>query len=160
MADGTPEQVQEFESIRQIEVEGEFWSARDLMPLLGYDRWENFTTVIAKAETACDRSGYAIKDHFRKVTKMIETGKGAMRPSDDYRLTRYACYLIAQNGSPQKPEVASAQTYFAIQTRRQEIGLQQQEQLERIAARHKLTQTEKEFASELVQRDIDGIGIG
>jgi DNA-damage-inducible protein D len=89
MAD-MPEQVRNFEDIKQVDGGDDYWSARDLMPLLGYDRWENFTVVIGKAETACERSGYATTDHFRKVTKMIETGKNAVRPVDDYRLTRYA----------------------------------------------------------------------
>lgn len=160
MADDVPERVQNFENIKRLDAEGEFWSARDLMPLLGYDKWDNFTGVIGKAEIACERSGYATMDHFRKARKMVEVGSNAVRPVDDYRLTRYACYLIAQNGSSQKPEIANAQTYFAIQTRRQEVGQRQQEQLERLTARHKLTQTEKEFASELMQRDIDSIGIG
>ena len=116
--------------------------------------------MVGRAEVACEQSGYVINDHFRKARKMVELGSGAVRPVDDYRLTRYACYLIAQNGSSQKPEIAAAQTYFAVQTRRQELDVEAREELERITARHKLTETEKEFAAELVQRDIDGIGIG
>ncbi len=154
------DKVRGFEDIKQNVNGNDGWSARDLMPLLGYDRWENFTTVIGKAEVACERSGYAISDHFRKATKMVEVGSNTVRPTEDYLLSRYACYLIAQNGSPQKPEIALAQTYFAVQTHRQEIGQQQQEHLERLTARHKLTETEKEFATELIQRDIDGMGIG
>lgn len=158
--DDMTKRVRIFEEVKQVVAGNEGWSARDIMPLLGYDRWENFSSVIAKAEAACKSSGYAIKDHFRKVTKMVEVGSNSVRPLEDYSLTRYACYLIAQNGSSQKPEIALAQTYFALQTRRQELGQQHQEQLERMTARHKLTQTEKEFATELMQRDIDGIGMG
>ena len=121
-----------FDLIKTTQNHDESWSARELMPLLGYDRWDNFSAVIARAEIACEQSNYAIKDHFRKATKMIEIGKDAIRVVEDYSLTRYACYLIARNGSSQKPEIATAQTYFAIQTRRQEIGQQQREQFERI----------------------------
>lgn len=97
----------------------EFWYARELMPLLGYDRWENFDRVVCRAMESCETSGVAVSDHFREVTKMVELelGSGAQRSVKDYMLTRYACYLIAQNGDPKKEEIAFAQSYFAVQTR-------------------------------------------
>lgn len=104
------------------EIEGEeFWFARDLMGLLGYTKWENFAKVIDKAKISCQTSGHSIGDHFPDVRKMVDIGSGAERPIDDIALTRYACYLIAQNGDPRKVEIAFAQTYFAVQTRRIEL---------------------------------------
>src|SRR3989344_7417972 len=99
MVDDALDKVRDFEGIKQNVNGNDGWSARDLMPLLGYDKWENFTGVIGKAEVACKRSGYAISDHFRKARKMVEVGSNTVRPIDDYLLSRYACYLIAQNGS-------------------------------------------------------------
>ncbi len=99
----------------------EFWFARDLQIPLGYTRWENFLVAIQKAITSCDSTGFAESDHFRGVTKMVRLGSGSERPVDDFMLTRYACYLIAQNGDPRKPEIAFAQSYFAVQTRKQEL---------------------------------------
>jgi DNA-damage-inducible protein D len=102
----------------------EFWLARDLQLLLGYDKWENFVNVIDKAKIACNNSGQNISDHFPEVRKTIAMPKGAKKEIDEYLLTRYACYLIAQNGNPRKEEIAFAQSYFAIQTRKQELNEQ------------------------------------
>lgn len=99
----------------------EFWYARELMPLLGYERWENFDKAISRAMESCETSGIEVSDHFREVTKMVPLGSGAHRYVKDYMLTRYACYLIAQNGDPKKEEIAFAQSYFAVQTRKQEL---------------------------------------
>ncbi len=122
MKDGTIEKlIARFEDAAQHDDEVEFWLARNLQVLLEYDRWENFSKVIDKAKTACESTGYKIADHFRDVTKMVSIGSGAERETTDIQLTRYACYLIAQNGDSRKKPVAFAQTYFAIQTRRQEI---------------------------------------
>lgn len=99
----------------------EFWYARDFMPLLGYERWENFAKAIDRTIESCETGGVEVWDHFREVTKMITVGKGAQRTVRDYMLIRYACYLIARNGDPKKAEIAFAQSYFAVQTRRQKL---------------------------------------
>jgi DNA-damage-inducible protein D len=119
----TTQHHQTFEGIKQLyDDNSEFWFARDLAPLLEYQDWRNFLQVIEKAKTACEASGYSVADHFGEVTKMVDLGSGAKRGITDYELSRYACYLIVQNGDPSKPVIANGQTYFALQTRRQELG--------------------------------------
>lgn len=130
----------------------EFWCARDLQMLLGYARWENFSKVIEKAITSCKKSGYDPKDHFLGVTKMVDLGSGAKREIEDIALTRYACYLIAQNGDPAKDQIAFAQTYFAVQTRKQEVIEQRLAEAERLGARKKLTRSEKELSGIIFDR--------
>ena len=124
----------------------EFWLARDIQFLLGYSKWDNFLNVISKAKTACEISGHQVVDHFADVGKVVNIGSVIQRAVDDLMLTRFACYLIAQNGDPKKLEIAFAQSYFAIQTRRAELIEQRLLESERISARRKLTTTEKELS--------------
>lgn len=140
------------ELVHKDEDGGEYWLARDLQELLGYAKWENFAKVIGKASTACKGSGYDPEDHFLDVRKMVELGSGATRAVDDIALTRYACYLIAQNGDPSKEAIAFAQTYFAVQTRKQELIEQRLAEMERLSARKKLTLSEKELSGVIYER--------
>lgn len=130
----------------------EFWLARDLQHLLGYGKWDNFQNVISKAKTACEISGQDIADHFADVGKMVDIGSGAQKEIDDVMLTRFACYLIAQNGDPRKEQIAFAQTYFAIQTRKAELIEQKILEIERVQARNKLAETEKELSHVIFQQ--------
>ena len=140
---------------QQTESGIEYWLARDLQPLLGYTQWRNFVSIISKARTACERSDRQVADHFADVSKMVDLGSGSQREVEDIMLTRYACYLIAQNGDPRKQEIAFAQTYFAVQARRAEIIEQRLLEAERISARKKLSDTEKEL-SEVIYEQTGG----
>jgi DNA-damage-inducible protein D len=142
-----------FEAHAQQTEDGvEYWLARDIQHLLGYAKWENFLNVVSKAKTACEVSGHQISDHFPDVRKMVDLGSGSQREVDDLMLTRYACYLIAQNGDPKKPEIAFAQTYFAVQTRRAELIEQRLLEAERVSARKKLSATEKELSEVIFEQ--------
>lgn len=136
----------------------EFWFARDLQGLLGYDQWKNFQKVIEKAKIACKNTGLIVEDQFADVGKMIVVGKGAKREIDDIALTRHACYLIAQNGNPRKEEIAFAMAYFAIQTRKQELVEKRIEELERVGFREKLTNSEKELSGLIYERGVGNMG--
>jgi len=148
----------QFESASS-ELEGvECWSARELQTLLGYSKWENFEKVIQKGKDACSNVGEEVSNHFPDVRKTIPMPKGAQKEIDDILLTRYACYLIAQNGDSRKEEISFAQNYFAVQTRRAEIIEQRLLENERVKAREKLSQTEKQLSGVLYERGVDGKG--
>jgi len=149
---------QSFEEIVHIEQGVEYWMARDLQELLEYKDWDNFLNVLEKAKSACQNSQLQVNDHFRDVTEMIIVGKGAQRSISNIMLSRYACYLVAQNGDPRKESIAFAQSYFALQTRKQELLEKHIAMLERLEARKKLTQTEKELSSTLYQHGVDDQG--
>ena len=138
----------------------EFWFARDLQDPLGYVRWENFQTAIQRAMQSCQASGHGVADHFRGVTKMVELGSGSRRDVDDFMLSRYACYLIAQNGDPRKPEIAFAQSYFAMQTRKQELIEDRMRLQARMEARDRLKESEKALSQNIYERGVDDAGFG
>ena len=138
----------------------EFWFARELMTLLGYERWENFDKTINRAMESCETSGIEVSDHFREDTKMVPLGSGAHRNVKDYMLTRYACYLIAQNGDPKKEEIAFAQSYFALQTRKQELIEERIALIERTEARGRLRESEKRLSQNIYGRGVDDTGFG
>jgi DNA-damage-inducible protein D len=138
----------------------EFWLARDLQKLLGYTQWRNFEKVIEKAIVACQSAGQNPDDHFARARKMVNIGSGAKTEVDEIALTRYACYLIAQNGDPRKPEIAFAQSYFAVQTRKMEVVEKRIDETERILARKKLTATEKQLSGIIFERVGDNQSFG
>ena len=139
-----------------LEFDGvECWSARELQQLLGYSLWQNFTKVIDKAKVACEVVNQSVSDHFIGVNKKVELGNGAQREIEDLMLTRYACYLVAQNGDPRKEQIAFAQTYFAVQTRKAELIEQRLLEVERVKARAKLQETEKKLSGILYERGVN-----
>ena len=136
----------------------EYWLARELQELLGYSEWRNFLNSVNKAKESCNTSGVGASDHFVDVNKMVKIGSGAERNKDDIMLTRYACYLIAQNGDPKKEQIAFAQSYFAIQTRKQELLAERIQLMERLQAREKLAATETELSKTIYERGVDNSG--
>ena len=138
----------------------EVWYARELQQVLGYARWENFVVAIGRAMESCKTLGINIDDHFREVTKMVLLGSGSQRSVQDFMLTRYACYLIAQNGDPKKEEIAFAQSYFAVQTRKTELIEERLNQLARIDTRERLRESEKQLSKNIYQRGVDDKGFG
>jgi len=141
---------------RETQSGAEYWLARDLQALLGYTQWRSFEAVIQKAITACENSGYDPRDHFAHARRMVDLGSGAQRQIDDIALSRYACYLVAQNGDPGKEQIAFAQTYFAVQTRKQEVIERRLAETERVSARKRLSRSEKELSGVLFERLGDG----
>ncbi|MSR88477.1 MAG: DNA damage-inducible protein D [Candidatus Margulisbacteria bacterium] len=138
----------------------DYWLARNLQELLGYTEWRNFINTIQKAKEACQNSGQEVQDHFVDINKMVGVGSGAQRKVEDIMLTRYACYLIAQNGDPKKDPIAFAQSYFAVQTRKQELVEDRLNLIERVQARKKLIETETELSKIIYERGVDSQGFG
>ena len=138
----------------------EVWYARELQKVLGYSRWENFAEAIGRAIESCKTLNVNVDDHFREVTKMIDLAKGAQRPVQDFMLTRYACYLIAQNGDPKKEEIAFAQSYFAIQTRKAELIEERLNEIARLNTRERLRNSEKQLSKNIFERGVDDRGFG
>ena len=138
----------------------EVWYARELQEVLGYARWENFVTAVGRAIESCKTLGVNIDDHFREVTKMVGLGSGSQRPIQDFMLTRYACYLIAQNGDPKKEEIAFAQSYFAVQTRKAELIEERLNEVARLNTRERLRTSEKQLSRNIFQRGVDDRGFG
>lgn len=147
-----------FEGVAHDQDGVEFWLARDLQVLLGYEEWRNFTRVLERAQEACENAGVAAEDQFVEVNKLITHAKGGQRSIADFMLTRYACYLIAQNGDPAKEPIAFAQTYFAVQTRKQELIEERLQLMERLQAREKLEATESELSRLIYERGVDNQG--
>lgn len=148
-----------FEEIKKIDENGiEFWQARELLPLLGYEKWEKAENVVARAAQACVNSGQTVDNHFHRLVKMVEVGSGAVREIRDWKLDRYACYLIAQNGDPKKPEIAMAQTYFALQTRKQEILDQLSNDEKRLFVRGEVTIENKKLFSTAKRAGVTNFG--
>lgn len=150
-----------FEDIKHIDESGkEYWEARELQKALEYKEWRNFKLVIDKAIISCNNSNFNVFDHFVEVNKMIELGKTAKRKQDDYKLSRYACYLIVQNADSKKKIVALGQTYFAVQTRKQELIEERISYIERTEARGKLRESEKRLSQNIYERGVDDAGFG